>query len=87
MNEPLETDTVTCERLNRIGERIQCRLGGRVRDFQVFLSEQGVVLRGHAHTYHAKQLAQQAVLEAVGLPIRANEIEVSRAGLLSHSAR
>jgi hypothetical protein len=79
MNEPLETNTATCESLAHIGERIQCRLGGRVRDFQVFLREQGVVLRGRALSYHAKQLAQQAVMETVSLPIRANEIVVSRA--------
>jgi hypothetical protein len=31
----------------------------------------------HAHTYYAKQLAQQAVLAASSTPIVANEIEVS----------
>jgi hypothetical protein len=35
-----------------------------------------LVLRGHAHTYHAKQLAQHAVMEASSLPIRSNELEV-----------
>jgi hypothetical protein len=56
---------------------IQCRLGGQVRDFRVVIADKGLVLRGRAHTYYAKQLAQHAVLEATPLPILANEIEVS----------
>jgi hypothetical protein len=36
----------------------------------------GLVLMGLAMTYHAKQLAQHAAMEAVDVPIRANEIEV-----------
>jgi len=35
-----------------------------------------LILRGRTRTYYAKQLAQQAVMEATALPIRANEIEV-----------
>ena len=79
MNQQLQADTMTRESLARIGEGIQCRLAGRVRDFQIFLQEQGVILRGHAHTHYAKQLAQQAVMEAISLPIRANEIHVCSA--------
>ena len=45
--------------------------------FQLVVRDQGLVLRGHAHTYYAKQLAQQAVMETTSLPIQANEIEVS----------
>ena len=37
-------------------------------------AREGVVLRGCATTDHAKQLAQQAVMEAISAPIRANEI-------------
>jgi hypothetical protein len=72
-----QTDTVTRETLDRIEERVRCRLTGLLRDFQLVFRDQGLVLRGHAHTYYAKQLAQHAVMEASGLPIRANEMEVS----------
>ena len=48
-----------------------------VRDFRLVFRDQGLVLRGHVHTYYAKQLAQHAVMEASSLPIRANEMEVS----------
>jgi hypothetical protein len=77
MNEQLEQRTTTREPLARIEERVRCRLTGRVRDFQLVVCDQGLVLRGHAHTYYAKQMAQQAVMETSSLPIRANEIEVS----------
>ena len=36
----------------------------------------GLVLRGASHTYFGKLLAQHLTMEAVALPILANEIEV-----------
>jgi hypothetical protein len=77
MNQQLETDTLTCVNLVRIEEHVSCRLSGRVREFQLIVHEHGLVLRGHAPTYYAKQLAQHAVMETTSLPIRVNEIEVS----------
>ena len=55
---------------------VQCRLGGRLRDFRLVFEEHGVILQGRARTYYAKQLAQHAVMEGTNLPILANEIEV-----------
>jgi len=55
---------------------VQYRLGRQVRNFQLIFAHKGLVLRGRAKTYYAKQLAQHAVLEATKLPIWANEIEV-----------
>jgi hypothetical protein len=60
-----------------VEEHVRCRLTGLVRDFQLVFRDQGLVLRGRAPTYYAKQLAQHAVMEASSLPIRANEMEVS----------
>jgi hypothetical protein len=51
-------------------------LHGRVRHFRLAARGDGLVLTGHARTYHAKQLAQHAVMEATPLPIVANEIDV-----------
>jgi hypothetical protein len=45
--------------------QIHARTGRRVRNLSVELFSQGVVLRGHATTYHVKQLAQQGVLEVL----------------------
>ncbi|MBI3411816.1 MAG: hypothetical protein HY040_26085 [Planctomycetes bacterium] len=56
---------------------LQSRLGRRVRDFRLRHNGNGLVLNGHASTYYAKQLAQQAVMEATDRPILANDIVVS----------
>jgi hypothetical protein len=57
---------------------IRTRSYGRVRDLRIELRGGGLILRGRACSYYAKQLAQQAVLEAGVLPLLANEIEVTR---------
>ena len=55
---------------------VQRRIGNRIRDFRLVVRPAGVILQGRAATYHAKQLAQHAAMELVGLPILANDIEV-----------
>jgi hypothetical protein len=60
-------------------EQIRSRLSGRIGRFRILLSEHGVKLRGYALSFHAKQLAQQAVMEAGIWPIEANEIQVYEA--------
>jgi hypothetical protein len=62
--------------ITQIEAHVQVRLNKRVRDFQLVTHGRGLVLRGYAATYYAKQLAQQAVLEATTFPILANEIHV-----------
>jgi len=77
MSEQAETDTATRETLARIEEHVRHRLTGILGDFRLVFLDNGLVLRGHVHSYYAKQLAQHAVMEASSLPIRANELEVS----------
>ena len=55
---------------------IQRRLGGRVRNLRVIRRHDGLILKGWAPTYHAKQLAQHAVMDVAPEPILANDIEV-----------
>lgn len=62
--------------LEELESRLQARLSGRVRDLRLRLDDAGIVLQGLARTYHAKQLAQHAVMTETDLPIRANEIVV-----------
>jgi osmotically-inducible protein OsmY len=52
-------------------------VGGQLRDFRVLVRAEGLVLQGCAQTYHAKQQAEDAVRATTGVPILANEIEVS----------
>jgi hypothetical protein len=68
---------VTVDAVTELETLVQCRLGGQVRDFHIVATGSGIILRGHTHTYYAKQLAQHAVIEKSTLPIVANEIEVS----------
>jgi hypothetical protein len=76
--ETLETsvDLATVNAAAELEARVQCRLSGRVRDFRLIFADKGLVLRGHTHTYYAKQLAQHAVMQATEFTILANEIEV-----------
>jgi len=77
MSERAQTDTATREILERIEKHVRYRLTGLLRDFQLVFRDQGLVLRGHVHTYYAKQLAQHAVMDASSLPILSNEMDVS----------
>jgi hypothetical protein len=57
--------------------RLKVRLCRQIPDFHLLFNEGGLVLRGTAHTYYAKQLAQHAVMLESPMPILANEIQVS----------
>jgi hypothetical protein len=50
---------------------------GRIRDLHVVYSDDQIILQGRSRTYHAKQLAHQAVLDLTdGHPLLANQIVV-----------
>lgn len=72
----LTLEMPTPEELTELESHIQSRLNSRIRDLRLSVVDDGLVLEGLTHTYYAKQLAQHAVMEAVDLPIRANEIKV-----------
>ncbi len=61
---------------DRLESLLQHRLGNRIRDLRVQRYPTGLVIQGRAATYHAKQLAQHAVMELASMPILANDIEV-----------
>jgi hypothetical protein len=64
------------QRDERLETFLMNRLGGRVRNLRVLVLSNGLVLQGRAITYHAKQLAQHALMDAAEMPILANDIEV-----------
>jgi len=65
------------ELAEQIEGQIERRASGRIRDLHVVCSEDMIILMGRSRTYHAKQLAQQAVLDLTGgRPALANEIVV-----------
>lgn len=61
----------------RIVRQVQSELGNRVLDFEVVVEADGLILRGRTTTYHAKQLAQHAVMRLARCRVIANEIDVS----------
>jgi carbon storage regulator CsrA len=62
--------------LDQLENRVQGRLCGSIRNFRLDLYDSGLVLRGFAPTYHAKQLAEHVVMTETDLPILANGIEI-----------
>lgn len=68
---------ILLEEVAQLELHAQNQLNGRVRDLRLIVRENSLILRGRAHTYYAKQLAQHAVMQGTRLPIQANEIEVS----------
>jgi len=65
------------EEVEKLELHLQTRLNGRVRDLRLQRGDGGLVIRGHAATYYAKQLAQHIVMETTSTPIVANEIKVA----------
>lgn len=74
----MRNDNTTFRQAEELESLVQRQLLGRVRvrRFRVLVQEQGLVLKGCASTYYAKQLAQHAAMEVSGLLILANEIKV-----------
>ena len=61
----------------RLEGYIERRASGRIRDLHVVCSDDRIILMGRSRTYHAKQLAQQVVLDLTnGHPALANQIVV-----------
>ncbi len=73
---PFEVERRKAAYLDQLQAHLQSRLHGKVQSLQLLQADQGIVLRGHARTYYAKQVAQHAVMEATDFPILTNEIEV-----------
>jgi hypothetical protein len=62
--------------IDRLAVETGMKLRGRLFGLRIELLGEGVVLRGTARSFYAKQLAQHAVMTGIHLPIVRNEIEV-----------
>jgi len=61
----------------RLEGYIEQKASGRIRDLHVVCSDDMIILQGRSRTYHAKQLAQQAVLDLTdGHTLLTNQIVV-----------
>jgi len=67
----------TTELAERLEGYIEQKASGRIRDLHVVCSDDTIILQGRSRTYHAKQLAQQAVLDLTdGQTVLTNQIVV-----------
>jgi len=79
MPNSMKPTSLTLQDLECHQTRIQKYLGSRVQQLQLQTYGGGLILRGLARTYHAKQLAQHAAQSMTRLAIVANQIEIVRA--------
>ncbi len=56
--------------------RLKARFGGQMRDIDVAVQRDGLILRGRVGTYYGKQMAQEVAAEVTGLTVAFNDIEV-----------
>lgn len=64
------------EEIARVTRLLKGHLGNRIHALALEWHSRGWVLSGSAATYHAKQVAQEAVMQMSALPILANRIQV-----------
>jgi hypothetical protein len=57
---------ITDDLAERIEGHIERRACGQIRDLHVVCSDDTIILQGRSRTYHAKQLAQEAVFDMAG---------------------
>jgi len=61
-----------------IEDHVARAVNGCIRDLHVVYSHDQIILQGRSRTYHAKQVAHQAVLDLTdGFPLLANRIVVT----------
>lgn len=63
--------------IRELEDRLRSRLGNRIRDLKISHGSGGLILHGHAHTYHAKQLAQHTLMKISDIRVIGNEIAVT----------
>jgi hypothetical protein len=68
---------VVLAEIDRLAAQTGEKLRGRVTGLRIEMRGEGVVLRGTASSFYAKQLALHAVMTGTELPIVRNEIEVT----------
>lgn len=62
--------------MDQLENYVRTRMRGQVGDLRLVVADCGIVLRGYAHSYYAKALAQHTLISATQAPFVANEIEV-----------
>lgn len=64
------------ELVRRVVTRLKSRFGGQMRDIDIAIQREGLILRGRVATYYGKQMAQEVTAEVTGLTVAFNDIKV-----------
>jgi len=75
VSQPLASESVVID-LASIERRLACQFSRRVQHFHITIASDGLILEGRTSTYFTKSILQQAVINAIDLPIAANRIIV-----------
>jgi hypothetical protein len=70
-------DEIPTDEPIRIARHVRRELGSRVRDFEIVVDADGLILRGRTTSYYAKQLVQHIVMRVARCRVAANEIDVA----------
>jgi hypothetical protein len=71
-----ERERTTAAEIDRLAAETGQKLRGRLSGLRIELQGGGVVLRGPASSFYAKQLALHAVMTGTRLPVVRDEIQV-----------
>jgi hypothetical protein len=71
-----DLETAPSSELEWTEAHLQSMLHSYVLNLRLEIQDGGLVLRGIAHTYYAKQLAQHAAMKCSALRVVMNQIEV-----------
>ena len=77
--ESRDQSSMISSEIDAVAVQLASHLRGRLHDIRLTVQPDGVVIGGRTGSYYVKQLAQQAVMSAISLPIAANNIEVLEA--------
>lgn len=61
---------------NRLAARLECRMGGRIRELQLTTLSDGLLLQGRVTTYYAKLLVCEVAVDLSGSRISIDEIVI-----------
>lgn len=76
MMETTCVETPTTQEIEQLEAHLQSQLGNRVGSLRVLIRDGRLVLSGQTRTYHAKQVAQHALMAATSHPLGSNDIDV-----------
>lgn len=76
MPQVIEKHNMIADEVAIAASHLATHLRGRLRDASISVEDGGVIIHGATKSYYVKQLAQEAVMKRISMPIAANQIKV-----------